>query len=157
MVKRRTVAFGGAGFLLVAGIIVVIVLAALGYFKPKSGGSNCSKGTLHIQPKQGYYYTDGVSWSNLIFTFDSSCATPTYSNVKVQFVDDSTGAVIPLNIISIYNHALGTPNTYEMSVTGTLSGPALNPGEHHGTLYISVSTGTGYIDGSVTSSYQVPS
>lgn len=40
MVKKKTLAIGTLGFLLIAGVIVVIVLAALGYFNRKGGSSS---------------------------------------------------------------------------------------------------------------------
>ena len=102
MVKRRNVIFGVVVFLLVAGVIAVIVLAALGDFSKKSVGSSTNTDfrpnanyvgpTANLDPTPGVYPTGGyvancglpleivnVKYIGTLFTVNLSHSTPYYS------------------------------------------------------------------------------
>ncbi len=58
MPKRKTLVLGGIGTLIIAGILVVVVLAALGIFNKKGGSSSggSSTPTNPVIPTSDYYF-----------------------------------------------------------------------------------------------------
>lgn len=62
MVKRKSLVTGMLGFLLVAGVIVVIVLAAMGYFSKKSGNTGTPTLPINTMGTTGSLVSPGAAY-----------------------------------------------------------------------------------------------